>query len=211
VGWYLAAVAGPFLVYLFAAMVAVATGARAPELHFLFDSLPILLTLATTILVVGVFEEVGWRGYALPRLQSQLPALAAALILGGVWALRHLPVLVSDPADQRPPLQFIVGTLAQSVILAWMYNRTNGSLLVVVICHAAVNAAARLTLTGFAGSDYHGVWWATTVLYVCIAVLVTAQSGPQRLGAKQIDPIFCKHSIVRSQHRRSERCVNRSG
>ena len=69
-------------------------------------------------MIVGLFEELGWRGSALPRLQRRQPAL----VLGAVWALRRLPELISDPNGQRPPVQFLVGIVAQSVVLAWLHN-----------------------------------------------------------------------------------------
>jgi uncharacterized protein len=181
IAWYLIAVAGPFLVWLIAAGLTVAIGAPAPDLQLILDPVAVLVTLLTTIVIVGLFEEVGWRGFALPRLQRRLPAIWAALILGVIWASWHLPVLVSDPTGQRPPLQFMLGILAQSVILAWLYNSTNASLPIVIIFHAAANTAARFTLPGFVGGDYQLVWWAQTALYVAIAASVTVLGGPERL------------------------------
>ena len=58
-------------------------------------------TFLSTLIIVGLFEEVGWRGFALPRLQRRLDALWAALVLGVLWALWHLPELISDPTRQR--------------------------------------------------------------------------------------------------------------
>ena len=179
--WYVIAVTGPFLISLIAGALTVSTGAPAPDPHGYRDTVAILITLLSTIVIVGLFEEVGWRGFALPRLQRRLPALGAALALGGIWALWHLPLLISDPTGQRPPFQFVLGILAQSVILAWLYNSTNASLPIVIIFHAAVNTAARYTLPGFAGADYQIAWWVQTGLYVLIAAGVTIVGGPRRL------------------------------
>ncbi|HEX8510435.1 MAG TPA: type II CAAX endopeptidase family protein [Propionibacteriaceae bacterium] len=182
--YYLIAVTGPFLVSLAAARLTVATGAPVPRPLGDTDPVTILVTLLTTILMVGLFEEVGWRGFALPRLQRRMPTLWAALTLGGIWALWHLPVLTSDPTGQRPLLPFVIGILAQSLILAWLYN--NSGLLIVIIFHAAVNTATRFTLTGFAESDYHIAWWAQTGLYVLLALLVIVLGGSTRASTRGV-------------------------
>ena len=180
--WYVIALAGPFFISLIAGALTVATGAPPPDPRGYTDPVAILATLLSTMVIVGLFEEVGWRGFALPRLQRRLPALGASLILGGIWAAWHLPVLISDPTGQRPPLPFVIGILAQSVILAWLYNSTNASLPIVIILHAAMNTAARFTLPGFTGGDYQVAWWAQTALYVLIAILVIVLGGSQRLN-----------------------------
>jgi membrane protease YdiL (CAAX protease family) len=72
------------------------------------DVRAVVFTFLATVIIVGLFEEVGWRGFALPRLQRRLDALWAALVLGVLWAFWHLPELISDPTRQRPPLQFVV-------------------------------------------------------------------------------------------------------
>jgi uncharacterized protein len=178
--WYVIALLGPFVLAAGAAALTVATGAPAPSTEAYTDWLGIAVALLSTIIIVGLFEEVGWRGFALPRLQHRLDALWAALVLGVIWAGWHLPELISDPG-QRPPLQFIVWILAQSVILAWLYNSTNGSLPIVIICHAAVNTAGRFMVPEFSGDSYQIVWWFMVGLYVVIAVIVTLLGGAKRL------------------------------
>jgi membrane protease YdiL (CAAX protease family) len=179
--WYVMALLGPFVLAAGAAALTVATGAPAPNIRAYTDWLGIGAALLSTIIIVGLFEEVGWRGFALPRLQRRLDALWAALVVGVIWAAWHLPELISDPG-QRPPLQFFVWILAQSVILAWLYNSTNGSLPIVIICHGAVNTAGRFMLPEFSGGSYQVVWWFMVGLYVVVAVIVTLLGGAKRLA-----------------------------
>jgi uncharacterized protein len=179
--WYVIALLGPFVLTAAAAALTVATGAPAPNLEAYTDWLGIGAALLSTIIIVGLFEEVGWRGFALPRLQRRHDALWAALVLGVIWASWHLPELISDPG-QRPPLQFFVWILAQSVILAWLYNSTNGSLPIVIICHAAINTAGRFMLPQFSNESYQVVWWFMAGLYVVIAVIATLLGGAKRLA-----------------------------
>ena len=160
--------------------LAVAAGA-SPNPEGYTDWSSIVVTLVSTIVIVGLFEELGWRGFALPRLQRRQPALRAALLLGAIWALWHLPELISDPTGQRPPVQFVVGILAQSVVLAWLYNSTNASLPIVILFHATLNTAGRFILPGFVDGYYQLAWWIMTAIYVLIAVVVTTLGGPGRL------------------------------
>jgi uncharacterized protein len=179
--WYLIALLGPFVMAGLAAALAVATGSSMRRTGAYTDVGAIGYTFLSIIIIVGLFEEVGWRGFALPRLQRRLDAIWAALILGVLWALWHLPELISDPTGQRPPLQFVVWALALSVILSWLYNSTNGSLPIVIICHAAIDTAGRYMLSEFSKQGYQIVWWIMVGLYVVIAVIVVVVAGPKRL------------------------------
>jgi len=105
-------------------------------------------------------------------------------VLGVLWALWHLPELISDPTRQRPTLQFIVWVLALSVIFSWLYNSTNGSLPIVIICHAAIDTVGRYLLPEFANGGYRVVWWFMAGLYLVIAVIVVLVAGPKRLVTK---------------------------
>jgi membrane protease YdiL (CAAX protease family) len=93
----------------------------------------------------GINEESGWRGFALPRLQTRYSVIAASVIVGVLWALWHLPYdLAPDSRGVSSLAWFLEYRLfwrvVFAVILAWLYNRTNGSLLAPVIFHPAMNA-----------------------------------------------------------------------
>ena len=179
--WYVIALLGPVVMAGAAAALAVATGAPMRRSGAYTDLGAVSFTLLSTIIIVGLFEELGWRGFAFPRLQRRLDAIWAALVLGVLWALWHLPELISDPTRQRPPVQFFVWVLALSVIFAWLYNSTNGSLPIVIICHAAIDTAGRYMLPEFSDEGYQVVWWFMGGLYIAIAIIVVLVAGPKRL------------------------------
>jgi len=92
----------------------------------------------------GINEESGWRGFALPRLQTRYSVIAASVIVGVLWALWHLPYDLA-PENRGPSLTWFLEyrlfwRVVFAVILAWFYNRTNGSLLAPVLFHPAMNA-----------------------------------------------------------------------
>ena len=96
----------------------------------------------------GLGEETGWRGFALPRLQKGRGALAATLILAAFWALWHLPQFfyLFDPTMA---VGWVIGLFAGAVILTWLYNSANNSILMVAIWHACFNfMTASQTNTG---------------------------------------------------------------
>jgi membrane protease YdiL (CAAX protease family) len=102
--WYVIALLGHFGMAGVVAALAIAAGAPMLRSGAYTDVQAVGFTFLSTMIIVGLFEEVGWRGFALPRLQRRLDALWAALVLGVLWALWHLPELISDPTRQRPPL-----------------------------------------------------------------------------------------------------------
>ena len=179
--WYVIALLGPFVLAGLTAALAVAAGAPVRGTGDYTNWRAITFFFFSTVIIVGLFEEVGWRGFALPRLQLRLDAIWAALVLGVLWALWHLPELISDPTGQRPPVQFLLWALALSVIFSWLYNSTNGSLPIVIICHAAIDTAGRFMLPEFVGDGYQLVWGFMVALYVLVAVIVILVAGPKRL------------------------------
>ena len=91
-------------------------------------------------------EELGWRGYALPRLLKSKNALISSLILGIIWAIWHFPFWTISPRDGAPEpfyIFYITGTLgaiAMAIILTWIFNNTKKSILFTTLCHASFNA-----------------------------------------------------------------------
>jgi membrane protease YdiL (CAAX protease family) len=179
--WYAAAAGLPFLLVAVSAGLTVSGGAPAPELGPNPGWFMLLGSFAFTLVAVGLFEELGWRGYALPLLQRDRPALSAALLLGLVWAAWHLPELLSDPTGQRPPLPFLLMILAQSVLLAWLYN-SSGSVPICMVFHAAFNTFGALVFPAMLGPGYLTLWWTVALLHVLSALVVVAVAGPLRLA-----------------------------
>lgn len=101
-----------------------------------------LLLLATAFSApVQAGEEIGWRGYALPRLGEAFGYRAASVVLGVIWAIWHLPLfLLADTGSTGQPIAlYILAVTALSVAMTWLYLNTNGSLVPVMLMHAAIN------------------------------------------------------------------------
>ena len=151
-----------------------------PALNFPFTT--VLFALVVT-LVMGVLfntEEVAWRGYALPRLQARHGALAAALLVAVPEALLHLPLFWNkDIAFYQSVgiVAFTVFSIALSVVYAWLFNNTRGSLVLVTLLHASQNAWANLLSDNTARPFIF-----TVALLVVLAVVVAAAFGPARLS-----------------------------
>jgi membrane protease YdiL (CAAX protease family) len=174
-GWYAAALLVPGVAAGGAAAVSVLLGAPAPSLT-LADLPQLVAAVAATFVIVGLFEELGWRAFLLPELRGRRTALHAALLVGLVWVPWHLPELVSDPS-QRPLIQFGVLLMSQSVIFAWLYLSTGGSLPVVMLAHAAYNSFARFLLADLPGEHYTRAWWVMSGLSLLIAAAVIWYGG----------------------------------
>src|SRR5215213_11007820 len=149
--WYLVVVLGPAA--LAGGVVALNTLLGGPALSLGMPLLGVAIFLAFSIFPGSALgEEIGWWGYVLPRLQSRRSALSATLILGVIWALWHLPLWLAGWLQGEPfrtptlYAAFVVSTIALSVILAWVYNSTGGSLLMVVLLHATVNLPITLSI-----------------------------------------------------------------
>ncbi|MGQ9866741.1 MAG: CPBP family glutamic-type intramembrane protease, partial [Pseudanabaenaceae cyanobacterium] len=90
------------------------------------------------LLTYGMGEEMGWRGFALPRLQKNRSALLATFILWVFWALWHLPAFFYL-YDSAIAIGFLLGILVGAVVFSWLYNSTEGSILMVSLFHGTFN------------------------------------------------------------------------
>jgi membrane protease YdiL (CAAX protease family) len=98
-------------------------------------------------------EEIGWRGYALPQLGAKMGFGIGSAVLGVLWAFWHFPLFFILPGSgnygQSFPL-FLLGTVALSIAMGWLFVHTKGSVLLATLMHSAVNATHEIVRSGFA-------------------------------------------------------------
>jgi hypothetical protein len=91
-------------------------------------------------------EETGWRGYALPQLQRRFSPLTATVILAPLWFWWHLPqfAVIGTYRDFGPAgyVGMFLGLTCGAIVLTWLYNRSGGSILLVIVWHGVYNSAA---------------------------------------------------------------------
>jgi membrane protease YdiL (CAAX protease family) len=169
--WYAVALGLPAVLALAAAGLHIALGGRA---SVEFGGLSVL-NIVVFVLVVG--EELGWRGYALPRLLDKRSALTASLILGALWGAWHLPTFLVSGAPQHglPFPAFMILTTAYSVLIGWVYLHTRGSVLIATLTHGAINLSQGFVLGGV---DPSRAYWLLAIVYVVAAIAVVLVFGP---------------------------------
>ena len=139
--WYAFAIGYMAAIKLAVALVhRVVTGAWP---HFGHEAWYVIVAAMVVAAVFGgpLGEEIGWRGYALPRLAARFGLARGSVLLGLIWACWHLPVFFMPGLDQYGqsfPV-YVLQVTALSVAMAWLYGHTNGSLLLAILMHSAVN------------------------------------------------------------------------
>jgi membrane protease YdiL (CAAX protease family) len=147
--WYFAVVVG------YPAFLVAAGQLAAPDRLLSLASLPRLLPLLAVTLLRDtgpLGEEPGWRGVALPGLLQRRSPVTASLVLGCIWGVWHLPAFFISSLSQSHlslPL-FLLGTVSLSLIMTWLYVRTQGDLLLMILVHLVTNFAVNAQLVSFA-------------------------------------------------------------
>jgi membrane protease YdiL (CAAX protease family) len=151
----------------------------------------ILQLLLANLIVSGFSEELGWRGYALDRLQRRRGALAASLILGLVHAFWHLPLFFIPGITQGEmglfspgALVFLAGTVAGAVVFTWVYNNTLRSILAAILVHFMVNLCLDL-LVGLQGALSTGYSAVYTGVLILLDVAIVSGWGAKTLAGKR--------------------------
>lgn len=124
-----------------------------------------------------LLEELGWRGYALDRLQLKWSALASSLVLGIVWAVWHLPLFFIEGSYQHDMVgfgtlefwMFMIGIVPLSVAFTWIYNNTARSILAVILLHGWTNFTVQtIELTGRSEVFHIMTWFVAIALIAAI-------------------------------------------
>ena len=167
-----------------AALLDVLLGGRGVHLEARFKSnlVSILPFAVFTVFFGPLPEELGWRGYALDRLQEKYSALVSSLLLGTAWAFWHLPLFFIEGTYQNSlglgSLAFwlyAVAMIPESILMTWIYNHTQRSTLSAVLFHSMINFVGEL----FALTDRADFYQAGVCTIAAIAVVVIW--GPKTL------------------------------
>lgn len=142
--WYAAALALPLIEPVVVGAVAAASGAPLTVAELPARLPYVLAGFVVVLLVGGGQEELGWRGYLLPRLQARVSPLLASVVVGALWAVWHLPLFVLDmPGYQYEHVSFAIYlpiVVSLSVVMTWVFNHTSGSVVLAMLLHAAFNS-----------------------------------------------------------------------
>ena len=214
--WYLVVLAAPPLA------LAVAMTSHVVQGHSLgrFDpgQWPLVLGLPLLALPFGPLgEELGWRGYALPALQSRHTALTSSVILGVVWTFWHLPafwapsgtLISGSPVTVGAVAFYLVFTIGLTILMTWIFNNTNGSLPLAVLFHAMTGAGILfplfpdLTDTAIAlitRANVYPVWaMAGLVILLCGGRSLAGNLSPQTATA--VSPVITRRGPARRLQR----------
>lgn len=104
----------------------------------------LVVGLLAQMVTTGLAEEPGWRDFALPRMQKLVGAPAAALVIGVLWALWHMPLFLTEwggfpDVPWYRPLAFTLFCVTFNVVMSWVFNRTGQSLPMAMLLHVSIN------------------------------------------------------------------------
>jgi len=150
--WYLFAATYVVVIKLAVALIhRVGTGAWPRFGQDPWYLIPFAIALSTPF---QAGEEIGWRGYALPRLAERFGLARASVLLGLVWALWHIPQFFIPESDTygQSFIVYVGQVTAISVAMAWLWAHTNRSLLPVMVLHSAVNNSKDIVPSALPGT-----------------------------------------------------------
>jgi membrane protease YdiL (CAAX protease family) len=132
--WYLAALGLPGGIFVVAAAAYNLCGHREPLLYP-----PNEAAFLAALVVFSIGEEIGWRGFALPRLRAWCGPVATSGIIGVLWTAWHIPMLTLQGVSPILYVALVPFMIGGSLLFTWIYQRTRGSLLLAVLTHAGVH------------------------------------------------------------------------
>ena len=178
VSWYLLVFLGIPIVFLLAGIiwrgVPPSNTIQQEWLGFFASYLPEVLLIG---LLVNLWEEIGWMGFAMPRMQQRYGPLAASVFVGALFALFHLPLFFIGGVPALGtvllymPLTILIA-IPQRIVMTWLFNNTKGSVIIAMLFHAAHNSANNHLLELFPGVDDPGRYVFLVITYIVVAAIL---------------------------------------
>jgi membrane protease YdiL (CAAX protease family) len=172
--WYVVAIALPLAVVGLTVGLNVALGASVPSLAGVGSVTTVLMMFAVRLVNPGdgaLGEEPGWRGVALPGLQSTLSPLVSTLILGVAVTVWHVPLLFLEDGLLQPSIiaGFLLRSFAVTFWYTWLFNHTGGSVLMTIVSHAA-QGTIQIGALWPAGADFAQAMLLNSVVLSVLAI-----------------------------------------
>ena len=166
-----------------------------PAIFATDNVLTLVLPSIAAGLAVGLFEELGWTGFAVPRMKQRYDVLKTGLIVGVVWGAWHfLPFWKSDTFSAAFPLILLLGQLFSwlppyRTLMVWVYDQTD-SLFVSVLMHASLmaglSALVPVELSGTTLLTWIFSWAAVLWVVVGVVVMATSKRLSRQPAQKQV-------------------------
>lgn len=184
VRWYLFSLFSTALFVILAISIYIGIGNPVPLFNDPAQWYLIIIIFFYVLIFSVSGEEIGWRGYALPRLLTRQNALVSSIILGVIWSFWHLPLffIVGNFHQNIPIALFLIQSVALAIVYTWLYNNTEGSLLIASFFHAASNTT--LGILPVLPMDTDGnplALWITVILLCVFAVILVRRCGSENL------------------------------
>jgi membrane protease YdiL (CAAX protease family) len=157
--------------YILSSMIAIVFQGDPPTLDWLSQPWLIIGYIITAFFAGGFPEEFGWRGYALDRFHVEWNLISSSLIIGIIWGFWHLPIWFM-PDDSHSLgifnfLLFLLDVVFVSILFTWLYNKTNGSILIAVILHTMLNFTSFVIFLSRLGEEIYRI-----LLYIIGIILI---------------------------------------
>ncbi len=194
--WAVALLTAPLLNVTASTLLALATRSPAylPAIDTTLSPVDLLLTALAAGLLIGVFEELGWTGFAIPRLLSRHGVLATGLLLGIVWGAWHFMLFWErDSFSGALPMALLLVRLfawlpAYRVLMAWAYDRTRSVPLAMLMHAMASGFALTAPPPPSVEASIISILGLAAVLWVAVAVVAVATRGHL---SRQLSSAYC--------------------
>ena len=153
-----------------------------PVEGIVFNPMGMLALLIISTITGATGEELGWRGFALPRLQMRMSALNASLVLGVVWTMWHVPLWFAGLGYEKIPFAaYAILLMSSTVLITWACNNSRGSMVIASLFHLTMNIALNII-------DSKALF-VYALLIFAFTVIVVFFYGPSRLSKAAELPI----------------------
>ncbi|MBI1196496.1 MAG: CPBP family intramembrane metalloprotease [Phenylobacterium sp.] len=193
--WYAIATLGVAALALGARFVQALVTHTPPPPVFEVAHWPQFVAAGLVMLVLDpgpIGEDPGWRGFALPRMLDRFNPTTAALLLGAIWTVWHLPAFLFSgmPQSSLPLGWFCVAMVSATVLMSWVTINARGAVIPAILMHWAFNRFSDLNP---AGAMYAALAYAAAAVAVIVATRGTLSSAPRRQSTLSSEAFLSTH------------------